>query len=181
MHDKSIDDTNNQNMEFIDIGTDKENCITSPVHGNDKLTKHLEIIREDRKISLKEPKIYSETVASTGRPNKIKGGEPSSFYESYYAKTNSNNLRSTKRGQGIGQKKIKINSSHSQVMGRVSGSGKHFETKPPTPKKCYTSEGKTASTTSIRAQYKIQKSQTIHRSHKETSQISTRNQSLNGN
>ena len=24
MHDKSIDDTNNQNMEFIDVGTDKE-------------------------------------------------------------------------------------------------------------------------------------------------------------
>ena len=96
-------------------------------------------------------------VASTGHPNKIKGGKPSSFYESYYAKTNSNNLRSTKRGQRIGRKKIKINSSHSQVMGRVSGSGKHFITKPPTPKKRYTSEGKTASITSIRAQYEIQR------------------------
>ena len=157
MHDKSIDDTNNQNMEFIDVGTDKENCITPSVHDKDKLTKHLELIRGNRKIPLKEPKIYSETVASTGRPNNIKGGKPSSFYESYYAKTNSNNLRSTKRGQGIGQKKIKINSSHSQVMGRVSGSGKHFETKPPTPKKHYTSEGKTASVSSIRAQQEIQR------------------------
>ena len=80
----------------------QENCITPPVHGNDKLTKHLELIQRNRKISLKESKIYSETVASTGRPNKIKRGKPSSFYESYYAKTNSNNLRSTKRGQGIG-------------------------------------------------------------------------------
>ena len=157
-HDKSIDDTNNQDMEFIYVGTDKENCITPPVHGNDKLTKHLELIQENRKISLKESKIYSETVTSTGRPNKIKGGKPSSFYESYYAKTNSNNLRSTKRGQGIGQKKIKINSSHSQVMGRVSGSGKHFETKPLTPKKQYTSEGKAASATSIKAQHEIQRS-----------------------
>ena len=101
-HDKNIDDTNNQNMDFIDVGTDKENYITLSVHDNDKLTKHLELIQEDRKIPLKEPKIYSERVASTGRPNKIKGGKPSSFYESYYAKTNSNNLRSTKRGQGIG-------------------------------------------------------------------------------
>ena len=94
-------------------------------------------------------------MASTGCPNKIKGGKPSSFYESYYAKTNSNNLRSTKRGQGIGRKKIKINSSHSQV----SGSGKHFTTmKPPTPKKRYTSEGRAASATSIKAQQEIQKS-----------------------
>ena len=156
-HDKSVDDTNNQNMEFIDVGTDKENCITTPVHGNDKLTKHLKLIQENRKTSLEKPKIYSETVASTGCPTKIKGGKPSSFYESYYAKTNSDSLRSTKRGKGIGQKKIKMNSSYSQVKGMLSGSGKHFETKPPTPKKCYTSEGKTASVTSIRAQYKIQK------------------------
>ena len=97
-HDKSIDDTNNQDLEFIDVGIDKENCITSPVHGNDKLTKHLKLIQGNRK--LKESKIYSETVASTGRPNKIKGGKPSSFYESYYAKTNSNNLRSTKEDKG---------------------------------------------------------------------------------
>ena len=153
MHDKNVDDTNNQNMEFIDVGTDKENCITPPVHGNDKLTKHLELIRENKKI----PKIYSEMVASTGCPNKIKGGKPSSFYESYYEKTNINNLRSTKRGQGIGRKKIKINSSHSQVKRGVNESGKHFKTKPPTPKKHYTSEGKTASATSIQAQYKIQR------------------------
>ena len=156
-HDKSVDDTNNQNMEFIDVGTDKENCITTSVHGNDKLTKHLKLIQENRKTSFEQPKIYSEMVASTGHPNKIKGGKPSAFYESYYAKTNKNNLRSTKRGKGIGRKKIKINSSYSQVKGRVSGSGKHFETKPPTPKKHYTSEGKTASATSIRVQYEIQR------------------------
>ena len=101
-HDKSVDDTNNQNMEFIDVGTDKENCITAPVHGNEKLTKHLKLIQENRKTSVEKPKIYSETVASTGCPTKIKGGKPSSFYESYYAKTNSDNLRSIKRGKGIG-------------------------------------------------------------------------------
>ena len=155
-HDKSIDDTNNQDLEFIDVGIDKENCLTSPMHDNDKLTKHLQLIQENKKF--KESKIYSETVASTGRPNKIKGGKPASFYESYYAKTNSNNLRSTKRGQGIGRKKIKITSSHSQVMGMVRGTGKQFITKPPTPKKRYTSEGRTASATSIRAQQEIQKS-----------------------
>ena len=126
------------------------------MHGNDKLTKHLKLIQGNRK--LKESKIYSEMVASTGRPNKIKGGKPSSFYELYYAKTNSNNLRSTKRGQGIGRKKIKITSSHSQVMGMVSGMGKQFTMKPPTPKKRYTSEGRTASATSIKAQQEIQKS-----------------------
>ena len=61
------------------------------------------------------PIIYSEMIASTGRPTKIKGGKPSSFYESYYAKINNENLRSMKRGKGIGKKKIKINSSHSKV------------------------------------------------------------------
>ena len=69
---------------------------------------------------------------------------------------NSNNLRSIKRGKGIGNKKIKMISSYSQVKGS-SSSGKHFETKPPTPKKCYMTEGKTVSVTSIRAQHKIQK------------------------
>ena len=66
MHDKNIDDTNNQDLEFIDVGIDKENCITSPAHGNDKLTKHLKLIQGNRK--LKESKIYSETVASTRPP-----------------------------------------------------------------------------------------------------------------
>ena len=66
-------------------------------------------------------------------------------------------MRSTKRGQGIGRKKIKINSSHSQVMGRVSRSGKHFETKPPTPKNIIPVKEKPASATSIRAQYEIQR------------------------
>ena len=41
-------------------------------------------------------------------------------------------------------------------MGR--GSRKHFERKPPTPKKQYTSEGKAASATSIKAQQEIQRS-----------------------
>ena len=85
-------------------------------------------------------------MASTGHPTKIKGGKPSSFYESYYTKTNSDSLRSIKRGKGIGQKKIKINSSYSQVKGQVSGE-KHFTTKTPTPKKHYMTEGKMASTT----------------------------------
>ena len=83
-HDKSIDDTNNQALEFINVGIDKENCLTSPMHDNDKLTKHLQLIQENKKF--KESKIYSETVASTGRPNKIKGGKPASFYESYICK-----------------------------------------------------------------------------------------------
>ena len=47
-------------------------------------------------------------------------------------------------------------SSYSQVKGS-SSSGKHFETKPPTPKKHYMTEGKTVSVTSIRAQHEIQK------------------------
>ena len=149
-------DTNNQDLEFIDVGIDKENYLTSPMHDNDKLTKHLQLIQEHKKF--KESKIYSEMVDSTGRPNKIKGGKPTSFYESYYAKTNSNNLRSTKRGQGIGRKKIKITSSHSQVMGMVKGTEKQFVMKPPTPKKRYTGEGKRASATSIWAQQEIRKS-----------------------
>ena len=157
MHDNSVVNTNNQNMAFIDVGTDKENCLTVPVHGNDKLTKYLKLIQENRKTSVEKPKIYSEMVASTGHPTKIKGGKPSSFYKSYYAKTNSDSLRSIKRGKGIGQNKIKMNSSYSQVKGMVSGSGKHFETKPPTPMKHYTIEGKAASVPSIRAQHEIQK------------------------
>ena len=40
-HDKSVDDTTNQNVELIDQGTNKENYTTAPMHGNDKLTKHL--------------------------------------------------------------------------------------------------------------------------------------------
>ena len=61
-----------------------------------------------------------------------------------------------------------MNSSYSQVKGWVSGK-KHFTTKPPTPKKHYTTEGKTASTTSIKAQHLIQKSKqmgAIKRPHK---------------
>ena len=113
----------------------------------------LKEVQENRKIAEKEiekPTIYSETVASTSRPTHIKGGKPLSFYESYYAKINSKKLRSMNRGKGIGKKKIKISSSHSQVSAKASSSGdKHFVTKLPTPKKhtgsgskSYTSEGK---------------------------------------
>ena len=69
----------------------------------------------------------------------------------------------------MGKKKIKINSSHSQVRELVSG-GKHFQTKLPTPKKCYMTEGKIASATSIKAQHQICKSKqstgAIKRPHK---------------
>ena len=106
-HGKNVDDTTNQNVELIDEGTNKENYITTPMHGNDKLTKHLKLIQGNRKTSVEKPIIYSEMVASTGRPTKIKGGKPSSFYDSYYTKMNSDSLRSIKRGKGIGQKKIK--------------------------------------------------------------------------
>ena len=127
------------------------------MHGSDKLTNHLKLIQENRKTLVEKPIIYSETVASTGCPTKIKGGKPSSFYESYYAKSNSDSLRSIKRGKGIGKKKIKMNSSYSQVR-RLVSVGKHFQTKPPTPKKHYTTEGKIASVTSIKVQHEIRKS-----------------------
>ena len=153
-HDKSVTDTTNQDVELIDEETNKENYIITPMHGNDKLTKHLKLMQENRKKSVEKPIIYSEMVASTGCPTKIKGGKPSSFYESYYAKTNSDSLKNIKIGKGIGKKKIKMNSSYSQVRGLVSG-GKHFQTKLPTPKKHYTAEGKAASVTSIKAQHEI--------------------------
>ena len=59
-----------------------------------------------------------------------------------------------KRGKGMGKKKIKINSSHSQVRDSVSAGsgGKQFQTKPLTPRKHYTTEGRKASVTSIKAQ-----------------------------
>ena len=86
-------------------------------------------------------------------------------------KSNNENLRSMKRGKGIGTKKIKINSSHSQVARTKSGDsdvgasneGKHFVMKPPTPKKCsdgkqYMTEGRKASVASIKVQKDIIKS-----------------------
>ena len=115
--------------------------------------------------------IYSETVASTGHPTQIKGGKPSSFYGSYYAKINNKKLRSMKRGKGIWTKKIKIDLSHSQVARTKSGDlevgasneGKHFVMKLPTRKKCsdgkqYMTEGRKASVASIKAQKDIIKS-----------------------
>ena len=68
-HDKIAEDTAKQ---------DKENYITAPIHGNDKLAKHLKLIQENKKTSVNKPIIYSETVASTGHSTKIKGGKPSS-------------------------------------------------------------------------------------------------------
>ena len=153
MHEKNISNTENQDVELVEEEANKEN---SPMHGSDKLTNHLKLIHENRKTLVKKPIIYSKLVASTGHPTKIKGGKPSSFYKSYYAKTNSDSLRSIKRGKGIGKNKIKMNSSYSQVRGLVSG-GKHFQTKPPTPKKCYTTEGKIASATSIKVHHEIRK------------------------
>ena len=65
-----------------------------------------------------------------------------------------------KSRKGMGKKKIKINSSHSQVRDSVSVSSgrKQFQTKPLTPRKCYTTEGRKASATSIKAQQQIIKS-----------------------
>ena len=70
MHDKSVNDTANQDVELIDEEINKENYITTPMHGNDKLTKHLKLMQENRKTSVEKPLIYSETVASTGHPTK---------------------------------------------------------------------------------------------------------------
>ena len=164
MHEKNISNTENQDVELVDEEANKENEITTLMHGSDKLTNHLKIIQENRKTlieNVQKPIIYSEMVASTGCPTKIKGGKPSSFYESYYTKINSENLRSMKRGKCIGKKKIKINSSHSQVRDSMSAGsgGKQFQTKlPVTPKKRYTMEGRKASATSIKAQQQIIKS-----------------------
>ena len=137
IHEKNISNTENQDVELVDKEANKENEIAALMHGSDKSTNHLKIIQENRKTlveNVQKPIIYSEMVASTGHPTKIKGGKPSSFYKSYYAKINNENLRSMKRGKGMGKKKIKINSSHSQVRDSVSASsgGQQFQTKPPT-------------------------------------------------
>ena len=67
------------------------------------------------------------------------------------------------RGKGIEKKKIKLNSSYRQIPAQTSG-GKHFTTKPPTPKKheskSYTQEGRNASVSSIQAQKDVIKSKT---------------------
>ena len=122
--------------------------------------------------------IYSEMVASTSCPIHIKGGKPLSFYESYYAKINSEKLRSVNRGKGVGKKKIKIGYSYRQVPAPASsGGGKQFTMKPQTPKKhrdseskSYTNEGKKASVSSIQAQRDIIKPKkstgTLKRPHK---------------
>ena len=180
MHEKTISNTENQNVELLNEDANKENELTTPMHDNDKSTNCeiriqniLKEAQENRKILVKDiqkPIIYSETVASTSHPTQIKGGKPSSFYGSYYAKINNENLRSMKRGKGIGTKKIKINSSHSQVERTKSedsevgtrSEGKHFINKLPTPKtrdgKRYTTEGRKAPVASIKAQKDIIKS-----------------------
>ena len=146
--------------------------LTQQLHDKNKDTNQIVKIhnilkeaQENKKIVEKEVQksiIYSETVASTSCPTHIKGGKPLSFYESYYAKINSEKLRSVNRGKGVGRKKIKIDSSYSQVPAPASSGGKKFMTKPPTPKKhgskSYTDEGKKASVLSIQAQRDIIKS-----------------------
>ena len=67
-------------------------------------------------------------------------------------------IREHEKRKGHGEKEIKINSSHSQVKDLRSTGGKQFYTKPSTPQKCYTTEGKWASVTSIKAQQQIIKS-----------------------
>ena len=131
MHGKYISNTENQNVESLDEDANKENELTAPMHDNDKSTNHerriqniLKEPQENRQTlveNIQTPIIYSEMVTSTGHPTQIKGGKPSSFYESYYTKINNGNLRSMKREKGIGTKKIKINSSHSQVARMKSG------------------------------------------------------------
>ena len=182
MHEETISNIENQNVESLDEEANKENALTTPMHDNDKSTNCetciqniLKEAQENRKVLVKDIKkpIYSETVASTGRPTQIKGGKPSSFYGSYYAKINNEKLRSMKRGKGIGKKKIKINSSHSQVPRTKSGDsevvassnneGKCFVMKPPTPRKrsdgkWYMTEGRKVSAASIKAQKDIIKS-----------------------
>ena len=131
MHEESISNTENQNVESLDKEANKENELTAPMHDNDKSTNHeihiqniLKEAQENRKVLVKDiqkPIIYSETVASTGCPTQIKGRKPSSFYGSYYAKINNEKLRSMTRGKGIGKNKIKISSSYSQVPRTESG------------------------------------------------------------
>ena len=108
MHERNISNTENQDVELVDEEANKENEITASMHGSNKLTNHLQIIQENRKTvidNVQKPIIYSEMVTSTGHPTKIKGDKPSSFYESYYAKINSENLRSMRRGKGMGKRK----------------------------------------------------------------------------
>ena len=49
MHEKNISNTENQDVELVDEEANKENEITAPTHGSDKLTNHLKIIQENRK------------------------------------------------------------------------------------------------------------------------------------
>ena len=127
------------------------------------------IIDNENKQNIMKPSILVGTLTSTSCPTYIKKGKPSSFYESYYAKTNSNNLRSLGRGKGIGKKKIKFSSSHSQAMASTSGGGgKHFMTKPSDTKKQrsgngrpYTKEGKKTLVASIKAQREAITSKTL--------------------
>lgn len=165
-----------KNVDSSEENANKENELTQYVQNNNKNTNGEERIlnilkeaKENKKVIEEEviqSRIYSETVASTSRPVLIKGGKPS-FYKSYYARINSDKLRSIKRGKGIGKKKIKINSPHSQVPRKedskdTSGEKKRFTTKPWTPTKGdvrrYTTEGRKASTSSIKAQKDIIKS-----------------------
>ena len=93
MHGKTISNTENQNVESLDEDANKENELTAPMHDSDKSTNCeiriqniLKEAQENRQTlveNIQKLIIYSETVASTGHPTQIKGGKPSSFYESY--------------------------------------------------------------------------------------------------
>ena len=132
--------------------------------------------------------IYSDTVASTSRPIHIKGGKPLSFYESYYAKINSEKLRSVNRGNGAGRKKIKIGPSYSQVPASASSGGKKFMTKPPASKehgdsrsKSYTEEGNKSISVINSGSMRCNYIEEIHRRTKETTQISSGVKTSDGN
>ena len=63
MHKKNISNTENQDVELVNEEANKENEITAPMHGSDKLTNHLKIIQENRKTlveNVQKPIIYSE-------------------------------------------------------------------------------------------------------------------------
>ena len=49
MHEKSISDTENQDVELVDEEANKENNITTPMHGSNKLTNHLKIYKKIEK------------------------------------------------------------------------------------------------------------------------------------
>ena len=171
----------NKNIDWIEEEANKENELTQKKHDSNKSTNcelHIQnilkeaqqnknLVYNENQMELIRPTILtSETVASTKWPMHVKKGNPLSFYQSYYAKANISNLRSTGQGKGIGRKKIKINSSYSQAPESAGSRGrKQFVMKPPTPKKSsesksYMDERRKASATSVKAQQVVIKLKT---------------------